>query len=438
MKPLPILILLLCTAGLLGCAGSTPPIESGQTPDRANHYPIILVHGLLGFGRDELFGFKYWGGFLDLEEELCAEGYETYTAAVGPISSVWDRACELYACIKGGRVDYGQAHAQSFGHDRYGRSYPGLYPQWGEVDPETGEINKVHIIGHSLGGVTGRVLIQLLEQGAPAQGGGGGHGVRANGRGAGQGEHPLLRGGQSWVCSLTTISSPHDGSTFAYKYDWEQSLIRPFFVFLITMSSSSPELYYDFKLDQWGLKRVPSESFTEYRDRVLASDLWQQSRDTAYWDGSPEGALAINRWVQTQPSVYYFSWATEATYRDGLSGTQVPEIGMPGAMASIARFMGSYTREGEGTPLIDSSWWQNDGIVNTISMDGPTLGSGDQIVPFSGFPAAGVWNYMGLLESVDHLDIIGAPAAGSSLKEWYLSLAALLASLSKTRSTLNP
>jgi triacylglycerol lipase len=414
-----IILLLLTVSLLLACSGSFATLETPRPARRANDYPIILVHGLLGFGRDELFGFKYWGGFADLEEELRKAGYETYTAAVGPVSSGWDRACELYACIKGGRVDYGVAHSMEFGHDRYGRTYPGLYPEWGEVDPATGKVRKVHIIGHSLGGPTGRALIQLLEQGAPVPG---------------QGDHPLFRGGKSWVCSLTTISSPHDGTTLAYRYDWNQSLIKPAFTFLISISSSSPDLYYDFKLDQWGLCRSPGEDFSSYRDRVVHSDIWVRSKDTAYWDGCPEGAMELNGWVRAQPSVYYFSWATEATYLDPLSGTQVPEIGVPGHMASIARFIGSYSREDETDLPIDSSWWQNDGIVNTNSMDGPTLGSTDRIQQFSGTPVAGQWNYMGLLESVDHLDIIGIPTADNDLKRWYLSLADLLASLPEAKS----
>jgi len=414
-----IILLLLTVSLLLACSGSFATLETPRPARRANDYPIILVHGLLGFGRDELFGFKYWGGFADLEEELRKAGYETYTAAVGPVSSGWDRACELYACIKGGGVDYGVAHSMEFGHDRYGRTYPGLYPEWGEVDPATGKVRKVHIIGHSLGGPTGRALIQLLEQGAPVPG---------------QGDHPLFRGGKSWVCSLTTISSPHDGTTLAYRYDWNQSLIKPAFTFLISISSSSPDLYYDFKLDQWGLCRSPGEDFSSYRDRVVHSDIWVRSKDTAYWDGCPEGAMELNGWVRAQPSVYYFSWATEATYLDPLSGTQVPEIGVPGHMASIARFIGSYSREDETDLPIDSSWWQNDGIVNTNSMDGPTLGSTDRIQQFSGIPVAGQWNYMGLLESVDHLDIIGIPTADDDLKRWYLSLADLLASLPEAKS----
>ena len=411
---LSILILTIAPAAvfLIGCGSGTATVEPLRKGQRANSYPVILVHGLLGFGRDELFGYRYWGGFTDLERQLNQAGYETYTAAVGPVSSMWDRACELYACIKGGRVDYGREHVQRYGHHRYGRRYPGLYPQWGEVDRRSGRVNKVHIIGHSLGGITGRTLIQLLEQGS-----------------SGQGEHPLFQGGNSWVCSLTTISSPHDGTTLVYRYDWDRSLLKPAFSFLISITSSSPELYYDFKLDQWGLSRREDEIFSEYLDRVMESDLWSRSADTAYRDGSPEGALELNRWVRAQPGVYYFSWATEATFRDPLDGTELPEIGMSGSLAPISRFMGCFSREAADAATIDSSWWQNDGVVNTNSMDGPTLGSGDTILPYDGKPVPGCWQYMGLHQSVDHLDVIGIPIASSSLRSWYLSLAALLASL---------
>lgn len=27
-------------------------------------------------------------------------------------------------------VDYGQAHAEKYGHDRYGRTYTGVMPEW--------------------------------------------------------------------------------------------------------------------------------------------------------------------------------------------------------------------------------------------------------------------------------------------------------------------
>ena len=94
-----------------------------------NGYPLVLVHGFTGWGRNELLGFKYWGGFNDLQETLNQAGYRTHTGVVSPFASNWDRACELYAYLKGGAVDYGQAHATAYGHTRHGRIFSGLYPE---------------------------------------------------------------------------------------------------------------------------------------------------------------------------------------------------------------------------------------------------------------------------------------------------------------------
>ena len=49
---------------------------------------------------------------------------------------MWDRAVELFYQIKGGTVDYGKQHSARHGHSRFGRTFPGLFPEW---DAECGE-----------------------------------------------------------------------------------------------------------------------------------------------------------------------------------------------------------------------------------------------------------------------------------------------------------
>jgi len=70
-------------------------------------------------------------------------------------------------------------------------------------------------------------------------------------------------------------------------------------------------------------------------------------------------------------------------------------------------------------------WWENDGIVNTCSMDGPSLGRQAQIVEYSE-PVAGQWNFMGTLKPLDHLQVSlvlpisgDAPPGYESLGDFY-------------------
>ncbi len=389
-----------------------------SAPARAgNDYPLVLVHGFMGWGREELLGFKYWGGSRDLQEKLEQAGHRTYTGMVGPFASNWDRACELYAQLKGGTVDYGQAHAAAHGHARYGRTFPGLYPEWGAMD-ERGQVRKIHLIGHSQGGQTVRVLTALLARGAAEE--------RAVTLAAER--SPLFDGGKSWVHSVTTLAAPHDGASLAAGVDSLMPLVRAGLLGFAALAGVQPDaLPYDFKLEQWGLRRESGESFLDYWRRIERSPIWR-SRDISAWDLSPDGARELNQQFPAQREVYYFSWATSATVplRPGWRHVPLPTV-LPQLWAS-ALFVGAYTRDEPGLVVIDTGWWENDGVVNTRSMAGPTLGSSDWIVPYRHPPQRGVWNDRGVLSGWDHMDIVGIGTV-RDVDGWYLRLARELADL---------
>lgn len=99
------------------------------------NYSYIFVHGLMGWGSYDFYYpiMPYWGMFGgDLMKYLNNSGFECYAASVAGTDSAWDRACELYAQLTGTVTDYGKAHSEKYGHDRYGKDFTGkaLIDEW--------------------------------------------------------------------------------------------------------------------------------------------------------------------------------------------------------------------------------------------------------------------------------------------------------------------
>jgi triacylglycerol lipase len=117
---------------------------------KANH--IVFVPGLFGWGPGELGGFPYWGDAMEPFND-----FHTHWVKCGPISSFHDRACEVFASIKGTKIDYGADHSAEAGHAQFSRDLTGhgLVSDWSEDNP-------VILVGHSAGAQTCLQLQQLL------------------------------------------------------------------------------------------------------------------------------------------------------------------------------------------------------------------------------------------------------------------------------------
>jgi len=379
-------------AVLLSLAALCPALPAGA----ANNYPVVLVHGFLGFGPDEFkqSGFNYWGGYGDIARHMqIYKGPHAVSAAgVGPISSNWDRAADLYAQIKGGCVDYGAAHVRKHGMPGQQQKpvgkcwaadpannplgYPlALYPAWDANHP-------IHMIGHSQGGTTIRALIELLEHGSPDDEGGG----------------ELFKGGKiGWVRSVTTISAPHNGTTLS-----------------------------DAVLNILPTLRTPLRELL--------------SNKAAQWELAPDGARDFNRWARTSPHVYYYSIGTVATEAGSwcCNGTdrviapiqttayQYPRADMIAYFKTMAgewivpsvlqHGMGGYTQFAPDRVRIDSEWFANDGVVNTVSMYAP---EGHPARDYNGRSEPGVWQFLGNYKGYDHFDILNWPNPGPSADPVY-------------------
>jgi triacylglycerol lipase len=386
-------------------------------------YPYIFVHGFLGWGEDEGIDgdFAYWGATsCHLIPNLNKEGYTCYDASVGPISSNWDRACELYAQLTGTTVDYGVAHSKKCNHLRYGRKYDKpLIENWGELD-ENGLINKVNLIGHSFGGNTVRLLVSLLSDGCQDE-------INATDS---NDISPLFTGGKSeWVNSLITICSPNNGTTMAYIADklhlteWLTELV---YTYAGVMGRSPANGYVDFHLEQFGLTNIPGERTTKETIYKSIQVIMKQKYDNFAYDMSPDGATEANKTIDMEDNIYYFSYTFSTTYKGKITGNQLPLPSTLGILIPFSTMMGAYKKNTDTKYPIDENWLENDGLVNVISAKYPF---DDAHMDYnSNNIQPGIWNVMPL-STGDHGTAIGIGTTEASTMEYYNGMISMVESL---------
>jgi len=392
----------------------------------SNQFPVFLCHGLFGWGKKE-FSINYWG----TGTQVNSSGLPVIEASVGPVSSFHDRACEMAAEIKGARVDYGQEHAEQFGHERFSVNYQnrGFHPNWSEKKP-------VHLVGHSAGAHTILRLQYLLAIDYW------GWGSNAN-----------------WVKSINTISGVLNGSTFPYFLGLNKQtgqiedgslgdiLVKG--IKLVAMFGGGPsDSIYDWDLDQWGLRRIANESLKDFIARLKESGFGQGTDNLAF-DLTLQGCFEANRQVKTFANTYYFSYLTAQT-KPGWFGdkSHYPELFMNPALLLSAAYIGR-AREFDKPPipgwsrgdLVIEKWVENDGLVSEISQrypftagDHPVIGPG--IHGRDSFePGGWLWEKVEAQNgsSWDHGDIVfgvySQPSLIGKQKVFYQSLYKRLAGL---------
>ena len=370
-----------------------------------NDYPIVLIHGFLGWGPDEMGGYKYWGGKDDIADLLRQEGHTVFEVSVGPVSSNWDRAVEAYTQLKGGQVDYGKAHSEKFGliQKPEGKTFVGLYPEWDENHP-------VHIIGHSMGGQTARVLQYLLASK-----------IYEDQESTILEKSPLL--GQvnlKWIHSITTIATPHNGTTMAELV----TNTFPFVQYFVGLACVVGRRFYDFDLEQWNLTRKADESWSSYVSRMRTHPAWE-TKNISSWDASLDGAKAMNNYAVASADIFYFSILTSITEKNADNHFHSPVRSAPLLIRARAKILGTkagYWQDGTNT---DSTWYENDGLVNTCSMAGPTTGINgpDTITPLveKDVLISGQWYTIGPLK-MNHWNIIGHKLMLGNLSETAMDL----------------
>ena len=241
--------------------------------------------------------------------------------------------------------------------------------------------NKINLLGHSFGGVTVRLLAHLMAEGSEAE------------KACSQGEpiSPLFTGGKGdWIYSLTTLASPHNG-TSAYH-----------------VPDENPE---------------PKTRMQKAMDKVNAPKKdGRLEIDFADYDMHIQNAGEMNRWITTLKNAYYYSFACTATEKQE-DGTYEPlEDIMENLFKRSSRRMGRFEGTTPDGIVLGREWRENDGLVNTLSALAPDYSPKEFISAedknFYDYKK-GVWYVMPVYRG-DHMSLQGGLTIKNDIRDFYL------------------
>ena len=216
--------------------------------------------------------------------------------------------------------------------------------------------NKINLLGHSFGGATIRVFATLMAAGSEAE----------KAFTDEKDISPFFTGGkEDWIYSITSLAAPHNGTT-AYGF----------------------------------------------------SNSMHENTDTAAYDMFIDHALELNKNMVTSEKTYYFSFSCSSTEKQDDGTYKVNKKLTEILFQSSADEMGALTGTTDGGYVVDESWLENDGLVNTVSALAPSS------APTKNFDKTavekGVWNIMPVYIG-DHMSLQGGLLkVNSDVEDFYV------------------
>ncbi|KAI0052547.1 alpha/beta-hydrolase [Auriscalpium vulgare] len=417
--------------------------------------PLVIVEGFLGGVGETVWG--HFQHYLNAEDDAAGSTRRRVIFAnVGPVSSLHDRACELFYALTGGTVDYGAEHSTSNEHGRYGRAHPhGLYEAWSVTRP-------LHFLGHSVGGSTIVKLQHLISSGF-----------------FGRTHHPDM------LLSLTSVSSPFRGTQIVYPLG-EHETAAPA-VRALSVGAALAQCVYAAAYLAPVLARVVDVraearalSFREASPAAAWACGWAQSRDAAPFDvtfeaadaraAAGEGAVHARTYYrsyaacmtekcaegETHRPSWRSLWSLPLQYGASLIGSYdfsvlrpIPSFLFPRPDDSSTMPPPFPSRERERdlesdipAARLTEEYWANDGVVPVFSQWHPLecrstrchhhtkTTSVEKQAPHPGVwqkqaPHPGVWQ-VHLLEDAHHLSVMPVWVASRRQKEFWADIGAWL------------
>ena len=416
-----------------------PASAASNNKNDGTQYQTVFIHGLLGFGYNDNISnlLCYWGMTSgNMIDYLNGLGYDVVNASVGPCSSCWDRCCELYAQLTGTKTDYGAAHssrvsndyansANGLKHDRYGMDYTGgaIVDNWGPIY-KNGKVtgwydNKLNLIGHSFGGPTSTMFLQLLAKGDADEIAWGKQQVAKNGGDWHDYVSPLFWGdydGQYLINSVTSLAGVLNGTTFLSTCKDEGEIIMTILTELgNTIGRVGFSYIYDFQLDHFGITNTMGVSPTAEDLKAFLSTkqvaAFLDGYDNALYDLSIQGCNELKQGWDTFDNVYYFAYAGNLTNKEAVTGNYIPDPSMLVLFWPFATKIGSYDYSfeqvndiyGNHVSHITKEWLPNDGMVNTISARYP-IGAAHKAYDANSIER-GIWQWKDM--RYDHMTFCG-------------------------------
>ena len=371
-----------------------------------NDYPTLMIHGLGGWGENDAITkvMPYWGFRPDrrLTSHLRAAGYEIYFPGLGMINCAWDRACELWAYLMGGTVDYGKVHSEKNGHARYGRTYEhGALEDWGTP----GKHEKVNLVGHSFGGPTVKQFAEIVLHGMQEE---------IDGTDPDDLSDFFKKDKAQKIHVVMTLSGVNNGTLFASMFQengmrtMEKALLR----FMYYVGDTPVVKAIDFHLPQWGITKFPYEiKGFNFRETTPAIEIFnrfcQNTDDRMSKEMQFETVTdVVNPKQTTDPKVYYFAKIACMTHAKP-DGTHAPDFGM----FIIPKLAGIWCGKWSNDELkqkygLDESWYPNDGFVNVVGQRAPFNAPQTEWNPQNQEVKPGIWYNMPV-EYLHHMSWMG-------------------------------
>lgn len=385
-------LVMVCTCMVTGV------YAKGTTKKYYSKYPVVLIHGFMGWGENDGIDSSrpYWG--YDLIKHLQSEGYEVYHPSLGPYAGAWDRACEIWAYLYGGTVDYGKVHSEKCHHKRYGRTYKkGVLEDLGKTKAH----KKIELLGHSFGGPTVKQFVELLSNGSAEER----NGTSANDL------SPLFKGGHGDIIhTVTTLDGVNNGTTLADLIaPYFPAVVRAILVANMFVEDTPIEKMMDLGNQQFGVGKYPEEikgiTLNPPFDTVNGIEAYANDRqDNIAEEMRIDFCQEENAKQGVNPHIYYFAQRSLATHQ-GSDGKPVPEDYMGTTCRIPATLMCAKLPDNVTTVKMDDSWWPNDGYVNVIGQSAPLNQPSVEATWKTAFKP-GLWYNMPLVKA-DHVFWMG-------------------------------